>query len=150
MSTKAELQALLERVKAATGPDRELDAHIFACSQGGRIHYFDAETKEFVWEKPMGGFWARGVKSVRSTAKFTTSVDAIKAMVERDLPGWRICIETKDGIAVDCYLVGPDYDDSRPEVSASEPFGGMPVALALTAAFLSAMIAQMEAGHAKA
>lgn len=83
-----DIDALIERLEAATGPDRELDAAIFAWSEGGRIHYFDALAKNYVWERPIDGFWIRGVKSVPSTTKFTASIDAALALCERMLPGW--------------------------------------------------------------
>lgn len=52
---------LLERVKAASGPDRELD---------GEVHDFATQTVE------------------QYAPAYTASVDAALALVERLLPGW--------------------------------------------------------------
>jgi len=59
------LPALLERVRAATGPDRELDLLIW---------------KLLVWKTP----WNH---ELHKTELFTRSIDAALALVERMLPG---------------------------------------------------------------
>lgn len=61
-----ELKELIERVKAATGPDRELDEDI-------RIHF-----------DPVGSVFYSESKA------YTGSIDAALALVERCLPGWTV------------------------------------------------------------
>lgn len=69
--TKPEIEALLERVKAATGPDRELDEAI--------RFYFD----------PVGSVY------YSESSAYTASIDAALALVERMLPGrWAEILRT--------------------------------------------------------
>ena len=123
MSTKAELQALLERVKAATGPNYALEIDIHA-------------------------LFARAVDTPdRRAPAYTASLDAITALIERELPGRG-------------YGVLPAFDAwggwifrtmSPARFGGGHDIGkgGPTPALALTAAFLSALIAQMEPSHAE-
>ena len=61
----SDLTALLERVRAATGPDRELDLLVWEL---------------LVWKTP----WNH---ELHKTELFTRSIDAALALVERMLPG---------------------------------------------------------------
>jgi len=67
MSTDADINALLERVKAATGPDLGIDEAV--------RHAIDKRMMEpqLIW---------------RETFPYTASIDAAVAMTERVLPGW--------------------------------------------------------------
>lgn len=129
MSTEAELQALLERVKAATGPNYALEVDIHAMCAGA------VDTPD------------------RRAPAYTASLDAITALIERELPGWdfTICSHRFDGsehgkpyadLASQRFIDGDADEEEWAEAMAAS----MP--LALTAAFLSAMIAKMEDGHA--
>lgn len=136
------IASLIAEVEKLTAPSREVDAEIFALSGGGRIHWIDAETSVFVWERPIDGMWIRQPKSMRSTPRYTASIDAVVALMERELPGWRICFEATDGIADDVYLIGPKFRDDRPGEHSSPPIAGKPTAIALLLAFLRAIEAR--------
>lgn len=85
---------LIERLEAATGPDRELDAELMAIT-----HYED--------DRHIGGMWDDGEKAIdhvwvdkksdqwRSTAahRFTSSLDECIAFLGSVLPGalWSVC-----------------------------------------------------------
>lgn len=83
---KAELEFLLARVEAATGPDRELDEAI-----GVLFGWILFDAIECVYVSPEG---KRG-----DMPCFTSSIDAAVALVERMLPGW------KRGCGID--FIGP-------------------------------------------
>lgn len=86
----SDIAALLERVRAATGPDRYADCHLWVIAQGGdaRMHVCDSSTQDFIWERGIDGFWVRDVVKFRAVPRYTASVDAALALVERKLPGW--------------------------------------------------------------
>jgi hypothetical protein len=67
------LYDLRERVRAATGPDRELDGEI--CIALGGEH-------NSMWRRPGEAGWYGGPADV------TASVDACLALLEKVLPGW--------------------------------------------------------------
>ena len=91
----SDLDALLERLEKATGPDRELDEAIMALFYTlderhiGTTEGWDDDPDSFkpvkdrVWVDPATDKWV-------STAAFhfTASIDAALALVERVLPGW--------------------------------------------------------------
>ena len=116
-----DLNELLERVKKATGPDKELDADILKAlgfhAWAGRMSY----PKPPIWVD-FGG------------SDITASVDASLALVERRLPNTmkRVCDD--------------DNGDPRAEL-VTETMGyarehGATWPLAILAALLSALIAQ--------
>lgn len=74
----ADLAGLLERVKAATGPDRVLDEDLALCF--GWSHEVNLEEDYECWRDDAG--------KARYLPKVTASVDAALALVERMLPGW--------------------------------------------------------------
>lgn len=117
-----DLNELLERVKKAKGPDREIDAHCFALSQGGRLRQFYDGDKSYVWEKPIDGFWIRDIKNVTGTAKFSGSIDATLDLVERLLPGsmWRLqsSPDTGDGFQATLVTYGPDLGSNAEAATA--------------------------------
>lgn len=86
-----ELAALIDRVKAATGPDRELDLEI---------------TNQFgVWipTHPNPNDWMTVIPSAISTAdryvqRYTSSLDAVVALVERESPwaDWNVASTVTD------------------------------------------------------
>ncbi|PJR91119.1 hypothetical protein CN881_18815, partial [Ochrobactrum sp. 721/2009] len=61
----------------------------------------DPESKEVIIERPIDGFWIRGIYPYRKIARYTASVDAVIALAERKLPdanvliGWGQTKETK-------------------------------------------------------
>lgn len=85
---------LQSRVRAATGPDREIDAEIHAAAFGGAPAYrcSDSTRRSYgpgtVHEHDNGGF----VKNAHVTSAYSSSIDAALELVERVLPGvnWEI------------------------------------------------------------
>ena len=122
---RADLQALLERVEKAEGPDRELD---------------DAIDK-----------WKLDTLLTRDTSArfalicppYTASIDAAVALVEKMLPGWKWCVQREihpdNWFFAYVFIVneGTSFADHRG--MAHGP------ALALIAALLRALIAQEKA-----
>lgn len=88
----ADLNELLERVRSATGPDREIDVallHLWEPSHEALCSYdqrYQTELRDGVFSvwKTDGGYSA----SV-PFPRFTASVDAALALCERVLPGWK-------------------------------------------------------------
>lgn len=83
---------LLTRLKEATGPDRYADCHIWVAAQGGdaRMRVCDIPAKEFIWERGSDGFWLRSIRRLQDTPRYTSSIDASLALVERMLPGAKV------------------------------------------------------------
>ncbi len=89
-----ELADLIERVKVATGPDRELDcrlSHHFERSKG--ISYGSGDDSGWAPAETIDGWddakWATmGTEHVSSLVRrYTSSVDAVLALIEEKLPG---------------------------------------------------------------
>jgi len=140
-----DLTALLERVRAATGADREIDAALMAQSYaqeerhiGAVMEYSDGSeerVKDLVWVDPKTDKWV-------STAahSYTASIDAALALTERVLPGWRYDIHSpRFGTPFEAVLVDGDSASLR-IVTAKAPTAP----LAILAALLSALIAQAQ------
>jgi len=79
---------LITRLSKLDAPDREVDAELEAIFVGGRVHYNDPANKEAVIERPIDGFWIRGIYPYRKIARYTASIDAVIALAEKVLPGW--------------------------------------------------------------
>ena len=120
---RATLLALADRVEAATGPDREMDAEI-AFAVGWRKSRGE-------WWKPPGGEWGLVLPT------FTASLDAALSLVPE---GWRWSVDFtqrapyQDCGRADLYAPGSGYKPADvQDVYAATP------ALALTAAALRAL-----------
>lgn len=153
MARADDLRSLRERVLAATGPDRELDAEIDAALFGGRAsHTFTGQpTAELARRSYSPGTVFRhadptfngGVillDETRLAAPVTGSLDAAVALCERIFPEGRGSVDFGDwsGARVVAYLWGVECPGCG---LAATP------ALALVAACLSAKIAEMETGN---
>jgi len=129
------LQDLLERVAAATEPDRELDCRLFADllmrPDGYAVVGFSPGTVAYV-EAP--------VTTVRYLAAphYTSSLDSALALVERVLPGWWWGVSGATKPACDALLYEPSPGGFRQKIKAS----AKTPTLALLAATLRALIAQ--------
>lgn len=92
-ATKEQLQALLKRVQAATGPDRELDADMDEALRIGLPHLPAWAWQNFPqWKNISGGrvccLHRDGSHGLNwSSLEFTASIDAALALVERVAPG---------------------------------------------------------------
>lgn len=82
VSNKTEIKELMERVRAATGPDRDLDFLI-------QIHVAHPLTGEehYTLQDVMNDFALLGADGMVIDAPYTASIDAALALVERVLPG---------------------------------------------------------------
>jgi len=105
MTTKAEWLALAERAEKATGPDREIEEVISCLIYGW--------TKTVVFIDPFGDCPMLVDTEGNGPCiadEYTACLDAITALIERDLPGWMLTLywptKTHGPRAV---LVSPDY-----------------------------------------
>lgn len=90
----SDLSSLLERVREATGPDRELDAAIAVALQIGArknlpddLQYLREASRSD--ECAPGTYWfiSRSGMSLRTAENYTASLDAALSLVERRQPG---------------------------------------------------------------
>lgn len=106
-------QDLIDKVRAATGPDRELDAEIDAALFGGypakKCH--DSTRRSYgpgyIHNADDGSNLTQGG---RNSPCLTVSIDACTAIIDRKLPDWWWLRE--DGISI--RLVGPDNGEYNP------------------------------------
>lgn len=121
-----ELAELLERVKAATGPDRMLDGALHVHFSDGRL----TEHDDFGWVK--------GPRDIGEAPRLTASLDAALALVERVRPGsWIELTGPRKYLNIPSPV--PNY--WRAECGAIG-WGASP-ALALLAALLTAEVQQL-------
>ena len=131
-----DLQTLLERVKAAGGPDRELDAELWVALEPG------ATRKQWSYIHEASGRECHVDETRDATRRliivpsFTASIDAALALVERALPGRGYEIHQGIHETPMVRLIRPDESAPDEYDSASPP------ALAILAALLTALIAQ--------
>lgn len=109
MPNRADLQALIERVEKATGPDRELDVDIVWAIEPDRYRsaYWNGRLGKPGTTLPLK-LDGLGRTSVRSNCPaLTASVDAALAFMERVLPGWSIQLyRHPDGAYATLYRLG--------------------------------------------
>lgn len=131
------LESLLERVRAATGPDRELDAAIEIAflpteSCDYDILYYSLPSPDDRCEP--GTYWriTRSGRSLRTSRKLSASLDACAALQAEKLPGW---IWMKDTRGVFKLFPGPHHPGVRESSGATD-------CLTFLSAILSALIAK--------
>lgn len=120
MPTRDEVQALLERVQNATESDFDID-HDIALA--------------------FGTSWIANPVGEVACLSYTSSIDAIVALIEKELPGWQWAAW---GGAIELGSTKPRcmaHVSSGQEVFDSE---AATVQVALCAAFLSAKLSQMQ------
>lgn len=130
------LPALIEKLRGLKGPDREVDAEI-ATAAAGYVYEKRKDDRKTWFYAPDGMRYQIHGYDYERLPRFTASLDAVTALIERDLPGWTIFFEAKDGVATDLYLIGPNYNDATGRGGAG-PIAGVPVCIALLIAFLEA------------
>ena len=136
MTDRTTWPALAERCEKATGPDRIIDGLIYMAMQSNPPAYWEASASGLIWawNSPpphpagTGGRWA-------CPDEFTASLDAITALIEKELPQSEDCWSV--GALHTCQppWVGGVWGDDEKEVWAR----GRTPALALCAAFCRAM-----------
>lgn len=87
--TERDIPSLIGWAEKLTGPDREFDCYLHGLAIGGRFHAL-GDGSYCILERPIDGLWIRGVWSLRRIPRYTGSLDAIVALVEKTLPGWLI------------------------------------------------------------
>lgn len=110
---------IVERLEAATGPDRELDAAIYDAlvDDGGRFAF-----RVTNWATNLGNRlgryhdgWCVGKSPTDEYAenlpRFTESLDAVLALVGAKLPGWNWATHTTGGGSYEACLMTPDYHE---------------------------------------
>jgi hypothetical protein len=107
----SEINALIEKLKAATGPDRELDAAVFkAC--GHRVEYNGTrEFTPYLVTTDQREWRIAGGYTLLPNA--TASIDIALSLVDKMLPGWVWGITAPVGRMADGMLWKPDTDDER-------------------------------------
>lgn len=145
----SDLKALLERVKAATGPDRTIDRDLsvlpggpnFVKERDGHIAYFrhsdtDERGRTMAFASGPTGSDFDGLNE-SAWPFYTASIDAALALVERMLPGWPwVASSLGEEDCPSAAVTTPDGDFDDFTCSAATP------PLALLAALLSALIAR--------
>jgi hypothetical protein len=141
-----EIDALIAKCEAAQGPDREIDAafhalmngYPFRFENGGtQMFYRHADEKAARWH---AAFEAKEGQTV-GYLPYTSSLDSIVALIERELPVVHISI-TIDPSGNGCYIVhwpdGLSGGPHAPEVNAAH----VTPALACCLCFLTALRAK--------
>jgi hypothetical protein len=128
MTSKAEWIALAERCEGATGPDRDLDCALYALV---RRHMNPVALLES---------FRREISIQSMVDCFTASLDAITALIERELPGWEWQANGNRGKPKSLAWVysGSQHDKVHKSYAATP-------ALALCAAFCRAMAEKVAA-----
>nr|WP_313372608.1 hypothetical protein [Brucella intermedia] len=107
---------LITRLSKLDAPDREVDAELEAVSLGGRVYLNDPESKEVIIERPIDGFWIRGIYPYRKIARYTASVDAAIALAERVLPGFNADLDIGTALNADAKFgcrLWRDYSEAQ-------------------------------------
>jgi hypothetical protein len=126
----SDLKALIERVEKATGPDREIDALVFGWLEGlkrndgtfwiGGRFQFEHPTKRH----PNGP--AALYIDEAQVPEYTSSLDAVVAMIERQMPGAEWSLTNLYGVAL---AEVPLNDSENSGEIARRPDGNMVLAL---------------------
>lgn len=116
------LSALLKRVEEATGPDRELDLEICRA----------LDPEQFEHERNQARLRALGPDEILSPT-YTSSLDAALALVEKELPGWRLRLETGSDYSSASFAYGWG---GRAKSTGTEERSDSNAALCIIASFL--------------
>jgi hypothetical protein len=136
----SDLMELLERVKAATGPDRELDAAIaahFRYHPYGPDHWLN-RSPEFRFFPTHDGWLAIECdgemmpRDAWASPEYTESVDAALALIKRQFPSACIYPDITPGNHACGLRYGPSHKDTSFSAGATP-------AMAILAALLSAL-----------
>ena len=139
MSNSEELKNLLERVKAATGPDRDMDAAIIVATTPSKMTDEDLVYLKVPQKSDQcapGTYWLcqRSGMSLRTSETLTASVDAALALVESVMPECivRIANDMSD-IPDRQWLATVGYMQSQPSANP---------AIAIIVALITALIVE--------
>jgi hypothetical protein len=129
--TRDEWLALAARCEAATGADREIDGAI-ALAFGWTLQKMRGDAKPY-WRKP--GETKFYTRELSGPPAYTSSIDDITALIQRELPGWdwQVASKREDRDGCPAHVHGVFDRELLREGCAATP------ALALCAAFCRAM-----------
>lgn len=137
------LADLIARVKGLTGPDREVDK-LVEDTLWPNTHFLPFNPNPNDWLVEIGEKWVETVRYPRGVmtnkdryvSRYTASIDAVVALIERELPGWAWSLHSW-AVAAICEEWKPakhtPFEKWKPEPKAATP------ALALLLAFLRAL-----------
>lgn len=140
MIERRDLTELLERVEAATGPDRRLSEDI-ACLLGGYSIAREELGKRWFLYPGQNPAEAQFVSYLQTwTPDYASSLDAAVSLCKRVLPGW-------------AWSARDWLDGDKPMAQVFGPFvysaNAATPSLALCAAIIRAYIEESKAGHGK-
>lgn len=128
------LEALLARVEAATGPDQELDGDLAVALEGWTLRKFEGDKRPY-WRDAKHSNQENYFARKDGPPRYTASIDAAVALVEKKLPGAEYSISTLYHLA---QVELPLNAHEGPQAARRED---MHVPLTMIAALLRALIA---------
>lgn len=139
------LADLIARVEGLKGPDRNVDAAVECAVVGLRKTSYATNPRlakqsgRVTVDYPPPGWKNRWTHGTYHAPRYTASLDAVVALIERELPGWDIVTQSRDGIG---SVVLAEPKDGKPWgeciKAASSPLD-RPMPLAYCLAFLRAL-----------
>ena len=140
---KADLESMLSRVEAATGPDSELDALLWLMTTDG------ATRKSSLVKSSTGAWPDYTIDETRdktgrliTVPPFTSSIDAAVALVERLLPGIGLTITNQPEPTAWIFSECDEYEDGDFMVRVIVKETGETMPLAILAALLRVLISE--------
>lgn len=139
----SDLRGLIERCEKATGPDRGIDAALFALDDP--MLAISAPWPTWIAKQELG------LDDFKAIYPYTRSVDAALALVEKMRPGWSVQIYAHPGAAyVTLYQLGDlaHFPDGKIERRVTSPYFEAQrhddgnVAMAVVAALLRSLDSQ--------
>ena len=125
----SDLPALIARLEAATGGDREIDALIATGCAGARLERYAPGARQHIWRGPDNEWLTRDA----NPPAYTSDLNAIVALIEKRLPGADFIDVFRDAGHWFASLTVSEGVTPRIDVSAPTP------ALALCIAFVRAL-----------
>ncbi len=88
---------IAERVEKATGPDEALDAEIWASATGLPVKFWKNPVEGDPYWETIEFFYENGSPCYMPVPSLSASLDAIMALIDRELPYWVTDVHTADG-----------------------------------------------------
>ena len=127
MTDPVALLQLASEVEAGTGPDRELDARVWAAIHGGRVvDRASPHWMGFVWLNPR----AELLGDAEASPPLTASVDASLGLLREVLPGWQYELHSNGAVPM-AFLgeINVGYGDDDGTIIGSSAAGSLPRAI---------------------
>lgn len=138
-----DIASLLERVKAATGPDRALDWYV-ADATG---HQSFNTSIQGMWPPFM-----KGSRADKAVPTYTASIDAALGLVGRMLPGWKwgvasVSVRTGEKSPEGYPRYGEGFRAHVTEFSGLRPMPSVAEAQTAPLAILAALLTSLKENH---